>query len=694
MEAFSKALQSDGEAPHITSQNDWAPVHSEVNPRKKGRRPKSKPSTLVDESEVLSQGLSHVLLRWPIVIGVGIWITFLAIVYAIVRGYVAGYEYLFTWRGKRRKLREELRKARSYQEWTEAATKLDDHLGFSEWKHTESKSGHYDQKTIMSVVRQLKDYNKKCQASSDSYFKSLQQTDSDDSDYDLKGPLQDIEELCTILQGCVKFNFAGTQGRDLYSQCYYGTKDTVNEYNKELVTALNVVVESPFIPMQNKRTLFKHFSKNFGKSALCLSGGACFSYRHFGVVRTLLDNGLLPKIISGTSGGGLVAALVGTRTNAELDELLVPELADKITACWEKFPAWFFRWYKTGARFDAVDWAQRSCWFTMGSMTFLEAFQRTGRILNISMVPADPSSPAILCNYITSPHAVIWSALLASAAVPGILNPVVLMMKTRTGEIVPYSFGNKWKDGSLRTDIPIHALNTYFNVNFSVVSQVNPHISLFFYAPRGTVGRPVSRRKGKGWRGGFLGSALETIVKLEIKKWLQLLRNLNLLPKLNNQDWSNIWLQKFAGTVTVWPKIRLVDFWHILDDPDRSQLATLMLSGERSTYPRLLFIRHFVNIERAIEQARRKVSSRHQHQAHTPLKHRKLNGTIAANGIILNGNGTVHTTSSSPSSSSLLHTLPPSHSIFQQSHLDDYYHSTSGTEPRFDLEQSSDSDSA
>lgn len=88
-------------------------------------------------------------------------------------------------------------------------------------------------------------------------------------------------------------------------------------------------------------------------------------------------------------------------------------------------------------------------------MTFREAYLRTGRILNISVIPADrhsyvlcrsvhvPSThrtflvvrPTKLLNYVTAPDTLIWSALLASAAVPGILNPVVLMQKVKDGSI-------------------------------------------------------------------------------------------------------------------------------------------------------------------------------------------------------------------------------------------------------------------
>lgn len=80
---------------------------------------------------------------------------------------------------------------------------------------------------------------------------------------------------------------------------------------------------------------------------------------HFGVVKAFLDAGLLPRVISGTSAGGLVASLVCTHTDAELKQLLVSELAHRITACEEPFGVWIRRFWKTGARFDSVTWARK-----------------------------------------------------------------------------------------------------------------------------------------------------------------------------------------------------------------------------------------------------------------------------------------------------------------------------------------------
>lgn len=357
--------------------------------------------------------------------------------------------------------------------------------------------------------------------------------------------------------------------------------------------------------MEEKRSIFKGMFNNYGRTALCLSGGASFAYYHFGVVKSLLEADLLPEVITGTSGGALVAALVATRTNDELKKLLVPALAGKITACRESFTTWIPRWWKTGARFDSVDWAKQCSWWTRGSMTFREAYERTGRILNVSCVPADPHSPTILCNYITSPDCVIWSAVLASAAVPGILNPVVLMMKQRDGTLIPYSFGHKWKDGSLRTDIPIKALNLHFNVNFTIVSQVNPHINLFFFSSRGSVGHPVTHRKGKGWRGGYVMSAVEHYLKLDMTKWLKFIRHAELLPRPLGQDWSQLFLQQFSGTITIWPKTQPSDFYHILSDPDPPRLARMIHEGQQRGFPILKFVSNRLKVEKVIEQGRR-----------------------------------------------------------------------------------------
>ena len=126
---------------------------------------------------------------------------------------------------------------------------------------------------------------------------------------------------------------------------------------------------------------------------------------------------------------------------------------------------------------------------------------------------------------------------------------------------------------------------------------MNPHINLFFFNSRGTVGRPVTHRKGRGWRGGFLGSAIEQYIKLDLNKWLKVLRYLELLPRPMGQDWSEVWLQKFDGTVTIWPKTVPSDFYYILSDPSPERLDRMLREGQRSTFGKIPFIKNRHKIE-------------------------------------------------------------------------------------------------
>ncbi|KAF2254849.1 patatin-domain-containing protein [Trematosphaeria pertusa] len=578
----------------ITALNDWRPVHQRVRRRRKHK--KQEPRRGTDETR---EGFVYVLLKWPLLIVVFGWLLFLSIAYVFTRLYIYLYEQWVTWRGRRQTLRRQLQNARTYEDWVKGAKELDAYLDNDAWKE-KPEYAYYDSRTIRRVHDQM--------------VKLRQRAESDENGTSNGKATADhqkaVEELRGLLEACIKNNFVGFENPRLYSETYYGTKHLVQEFIDEAEKSLSFLLHTSQLDQETKRAIFKHLSTNFGRTALCLSGGATFAYYHFGIAKALLDADLLPEVITGTSGGALVAALLCTRTDDELKKLLVPALAHRITACHDGFRTWLKRWYLTGARFDSVDWAKRCAWFTRGSMTFREAYQRTGRILNVSCVPSDPHSPTILANYLTSPDCVIWSAVLASAAVPGILNPVVLMKKNKDGTLAPYSFGHKWKDGSLRTDIPLKTLNLHFNVRFSIVSQVNPHINIFFFSSRGSVGRPVTHRRGRGWRGGFIGSALEQYLKLDLNKWLKVLRHLELLPRPLGQDWSEIWLQRFSGTITIWPKSIPSDFYYILTDPTPQRLARMIHVGQQSAFPKLKFIGNRAKLEQIIQQGRRQFRPR------------------------------------------------------------------------------------
>lgn len=488
LKAFSQALKCDTDVPSptsddaefgislsrvptITSQSDWKPIYNRTPGRHRHNRltPKIQERTGGKRSFNDESSWSYSLLHYPLLFITLTWLTILCLIYALVRFSIHISEtFIIVKDRKRSALLKRLETARSYDEYVQIAKQLDVYLGFDDWCH-EDKYRYYDWKTLRRLVGRMRMLrNKKM-----------------------------YRELMLVLQGCMKTNFAGIENPIMYSHCYFGSKDLIEEYISEVVQSIDAIIGTDTLSNNDKHIFFKIISRNYGKTALALSGGASFCYNHFGVIKALLENDLLPQIISGTSGGGAIAGLVGTRTNEELLKLLVPGLADKIDLLSsEPMSVWLKRWWKTGAKYDAVKWARSAQWWTMGSTTFKESHERTGKMLNISTVPHDIHSPTILCNEITSPNCCIWSSILASAAVPGILQPVVLMQKSKDGNIVPFSFGNKWRDGSMRTDIPLEALNTYYNVTFSIVSQVNPHVMLWIFKNRGDVGKPIVRKRG------------------------------------------------------------------------------------------------------------------------------------------------------------------------------------------------------
>lgn len=223
-----------------------------------------------------------------------------------------------------------MRNAKTYQDWVIAARELDDYLGFDDWKE-EDQDSYFD----AVLVRRVRSTLSRLRAA------------------------KDTRGVMDALSICVRPNFAGTESSRMYKETFYGTKRIVESHIREVVASLDYVRAATDVTPEEKRTFFRAINKNYGSSALCLSGGASFGYYHFGIIKSFLEADLLPRVITGTSAGGLIAAFVCTHTNDELKQLIRPELADKITACEDPIPVYVKRWWKTGARFSALDWARK-----------------------------------------------------------------------------------------------------------------------------------------------------------------------------------------------------------------------------------------------------------------------------------------------------------------------------------------------
>ena len=184
------------------------------------------------------------------------------------------------------------------------------------------------------------------------------------------------------------------------------------------------------------KTFLKRARAAYGRTALCLSGGAMMGNYHFGAVKALIENDLLPPIISGTSAGSVIGAMICTRTTEELMRDLNPEvLAPNMSIFESSWGQRWARWYRHGTMFDQDDWYRRVKFFTCGDLTFEEAYKKTGRIFCVTLSATSKKAPPVLINYITAPNVVIASAVVASAAVPGFVDAMKLKVKDENGVV-------------------------------------------------------------------------------------------------------------------------------------------------------------------------------------------------------------------------------------------------------------------
>ncbi len=361
----------------------------------------------------------------------------------------------------------------------------------------------------------------------------------------------------------------------------------------------------------NRLRLFRALRDSFGSSALCMSGGASNGYYHLGVVKTLLHYDMLPQVITGSSAGSLIGAAVATRTDTELSEFLDQDAGDlasffqPIEGGWLD---WARRWFRTGAAIDPTSWHGKLHRLCGGAVTFREAWQRTGRDFFVCVY--DGFDRTRVLNWRTTPDVLIASAVIASSALPHVIHPQRLQVKTRTGDVVDMEGPDRYCDGSLKHDVPLEQLNRTFSLNcrFTIVSMVEPHILPFFYFPRGQPGSPELFRNGHGLRGGFLPSLAERVLKLDLQKWLAVLRDLGINPG-NIQGFDDAFLQQTWGDVTILAPMRVVDGCNMFSNPSASSMADQVVLGQSSTWPKLCMISHRHRVEKRLAMCCREAAA-------------------------------------------------------------------------------------
>ncbi|KAI3667312.1 hypothetical protein L6452_42365 [Arctium lappa] len=469
---------------------------------------------------------------------------------------------------RRKFWRNMMRAALTYEEWAHAAKMLD--------KETPKLNERdlYDEELVRNKLQELRHRRQECS----------------------------LRDIIFCMRADLIRNLGNMCNPELHKGRHQVPK-LIKEYIDEVSMQLRMVCDSDSDELLLEEKLaFMHETRHaFGRTALLLSGGASLGAFHVGVVKTLVEHKLMPRIIAGSSVGSIMCAVVATKSWPELQSFFEDswhslQFFDQMGGIFN-----VFRRVMTQGALHDIRHLQVLLRNLTNNLTFQEAYDMTGRVLGITVCSPRKHEPPRCLNYLTSPHVVIWSAVTASCAFPGLFEAQELMAKDRGGEIVPYhppfhwgpdeaSGGTsvrRWRDGSLEIDLPMIQLKELFNVNHFIVSQANPHIA------------PLLRLKEfiRAYGGNF-AAKLAHLVEMEVKhrcnQVLELGFPLGGLAKLFAQDWE--------GDVTIVMPATLAQYSKIIQNPSHLELQKAANQGRRCTWEKLSAIKANCGIELALDE--------------------------------------------------------------------------------------------
>ena len=464
----------------------------------------------------------------------------------------------------------------------------------------------------------------------------------------------------------------------LFNRAYAGPKARILEYIADVKDAIRYVTQLPTEQSydsgwtsQTKLDLLHDTRQAFGRTTLVLQGGAMFGLCHLGVVKALHLRGLLPRIITGTATGALIAALVGIHTEDELLDFLNGDGID-LTAfarhnhevaggeerealvtkgavgILETSLRRLRRFIRTGYFLDA-NVLEECVRANVGELTFEEAYARTKRVLNITVATSGRGGVPNLLNYLTAPNVVsntsyplrtsadrtrlIWSAALASNASTTVhYRPNSLLCKDETGAIVPWlavpspqgqiTFQH-WKTASYslnERESPLSRLAELFNVNHFIVSQARPYIAPFLRNDQQHPDNPRQARRRSVF--GFL----TRLMTQEIHHRLSQMDSLGVLPTPIRRLLVD---ETIPGAgLTLVPDLAPSDFLKLLETPTKESIEYWILHGERSVWPAVSALQTRCTIEIELDRCYQVIRRRKPMDSVTPQRARSDVGSV------------------------------------------------------------------
>lgn len=469
-------------------------------------------------------------------------------------------------------LERRLKNADNYHQWLAIATEIDRLRNFEQWKR-KPRTKLYDYKLIFSRIQSLRTARQ----------------------------LKDVPTMKLLIRSGLLRNLGNICDPNLFIRSFTGTKTAIEDYLQEVILTIQAILEVGSEHPHQKLDLFQDVDQSFGHTALLMQGGGSFGLFHLGVVKALVEVDLLPRIISGSSVGALMAALVCIHTDDELPSLFRPGGID-LAAFSVKNPGGsiqrkIIRLFTEGYLLD-VNVLEECIKANLQDITFEEAYLKTNRTLNIIVSSTSKNEIPIVLNHLTTPRVLIRSAACASVAVGSwFYKSVDLLAKDREGKIFVWSPSRiKW-GGLARSgerEAPEQRLAELFNVNHFLLSQSQPYIAPFLDHD--------SPNKNGRKSSSFL-SRIFRFTSSEIQFRINQLSKLGAIPDMI----SGLFEQKIEGNVTIAPPLSDKDFFTIFSTPTHRSLSYWVLKGEQSTWPLISMIKNRTCLERKLYQVKMKL---------------------------------------------------------------------------------------
>ncbi|SPN97076.1 probable TGL5 Triacylglycerol lipase involved in TAG mobilization [Cephalotrichum gorgonifer] len=501
---------------------------------------------------------------------------------------------------------QSLHNAQTFEEWHEAAVHLDTLLDIDVWRNNYG-SVHYDYNLINHCLDSLITYRE-------------------------AGDLNRMIE--TLRLGLVR-NLANITAPKLYNHAFAGTKYLIEEYITQMAQCIHFLGTLPSpnadgsapggdqhtvtMPTQTKLNVVHDMRQAHGRTTLVLQGGAIFGLYHLGVVRALFLRGLLPRIITGTATGALIAALVSVHTEDELPGVLRGDGIDLSAFAGRggdgrQGRSWgvplmtlkrrLWRYTREGYFLD-VRVLENCVRANVGDLTFEEAYNRTKRVLNITVATADDAGIPTLLNHVTAPNVLIWTAAVASNAQTAAFyghRETTMLCKDVNGNIIPWAPATTtrfrhWTQISYSDrGSPLHRVAELFNVNHYIVSQARPYLAPFLQSDMH--GPSIMEKRGRIAR---MTAFILRMVGIELRHRLRQLDTLGLLPAGIRRFLID---ERIPGhSMLLVPEISVSDFWRLLETPTRDTLQYWIMKGERSVWPAVAALKVRCGVETELDRS-------------------------------------------------------------------------------------------